>query len=282
VTSDHGNLAAIVESSTAPDEPVAGWDDAVGIASANLAPRAPWVDGDDLDDRGLAARANPLVALPLLAALVVLAWRRRARDDGRLAVLALLGIAAGVVATTRITGILVPYLVRWWWGMGAIAALAVLAAVSGSLPRRAVVVGGLATALLVTGRGLRGLPAAIPEGGLSRAVGGVLPVVLAALDPDERYIVRGFDRRTLDGNGVGLFAALERRGLHVFRERERDARITYGGWRLADDDDVDAVVSIVSVEDLERDWQSDPRDRLIVRWAPPGARGHAVFVHPTR
>ena len=117
-TGTTGNLGDIIESFRHPTEPVAGWEIGFGVMGRELGVVGPWITGDDVGPSGFLETASTIPATLLIvatAALGTLAWRRGAKDAGRLAALAVAGAVLGVVGVSRITGILGPYLARWTW-----------------------------------------------------------------------------------------------------------------------------------------------------------------------
>ena len=123
-----GNLAAIVEFFRHPPEARAGWRTAWGVMGTELGPPGAWLAGDERGVFGVApSAALPAVALVVLtAALGVLAARRGAPSPARLALLIVALCGLGVVATSRITGVIGTYIVRWWWVLAAVVWLSIV------------------------------------------------------------------------------------------------------------------------------------------------------------
>jgi hypothetical protein len=90
------------------------------------------------------------------------------------------------------------------------------------------------------------------------------------------------ERNTLADPGSGLLLALASRGYHVFSDRTPQAILTYGSWRVANADDVDAIVTMVAERDVVAGWQPPPHSRIVATFDPQRAAGigYVVFVTP--
>jgi hypothetical protein len=270
VTGDDGNLGLLVDYVRHPTEPSAGWEQAFGAMGANLRPIGPWVTGDDETGTGEARTGSTVPAVAVLVALAAAgAWARRRGDDdaARLSLVALVACGVGLIATSRVTGVFVPYVLRWWWAVAAVAMLAIVRCTF----RRAGSGVAFAALVVVSVAAADGSPAALPLEDVSRAIAAVGSPTEAALDPGRRYVVRSVDSRWWGAAGAGLFLELEHRGVDVVVEPGPDAALTHGRWRLAEPDEVNGVVTIVDVPDLERGWQAPAGSRRVASWDPLSA-----------
>ena len=251
---DDGNLAAIVEFFRAPPEPQAGWRLAWGIMGTELGPPGAWLAGDELGLFGVVP-SSALPALLLLGVTLlagVIAVRNGSASAGRLAVLVVAACGIGVVATSRITGLIGTYLVRWWWVLAAAVWLSIVWSVACSLRDRRVrdgllAVAGLATVALSIVATARAVPAALPDADPSETVGTLAAQLVTELDPDVRYLVDWTDAEGWGAVGTGLFVELEHRGHDVSVVPPRAPM--FGEWRTARPEDVDATVLVVGSSD---------------------------------
>jgi hypothetical protein len=282
LTGSPGNLGEIVDSFRHPTDAVAGWDAGFGVMGRELHLVGPWITGNDAGTSGYVSTASTVPATLLLlatAALGALAWRRGADDAGRLALLAVSGAGIGVVAVSRITGYLGPYLVRWSWVIAAFVWLSLLWSLW-SLAARASVTKALAAVSLVTVVGLAASTAwsAVsvppPEQQFSNTVARLGPRAARHLQRDQRYLVTFVDTENFGAPvGVGVFVDLERRGRHVRVERQFSR--PFGSWRTARRSQVDGVVIVVAGRDVERGWTPPPGARRIAAHDPLTPRDRA-------
>jgi hypothetical protein len=275
VSSDAGNLGNLLSYARSPSEPSVGWAAAFGVMGTQLRFPGPWITGHDADPYGIAMTGSTIPALVLIAVLVACIWwgRRRGSHDGaRLAVVALLVLGLGVVATARATPVsFFPYVLRWWWAIPAIAALAVAWTAMTTCPARlrtpatAAVLLGLVVTVAVD---LAGLPAPVPDAGLSRGMAALAEPTADALARNRRYLVRGQDERNVLAATSALYVELDGRGFNVFVEPHQDAETQYGSWRLAQPDTVDDVVTIVNLAELGTAWEPPSGSRRVALWDP--------------
>lgn len=115
-----GNLGRLLDGVRTGNggEPVAGWSTGVGLLTREFQPRPPWLGGadprDGLTDAVSGASAWLLVVpVGLLVIGGLAAWASGRRADRRWVALTACLTAAGVVALSRTTGFLVPYLFLW-------------------------------------------------------------------------------------------------------------------------------------------------------------------------
>jgi hypothetical protein len=182
-----------------------------------------------------------------------------------------------------VTGLFVPYILRWWWAVAALAAVTVVHAVldaavpeggrAGIAPALATLAGAGAVVLVVAA----GAPAPLPFEDVSEALAEVRDPVAAALDPDATYLVRGVDAATFGASGHGLFLDLERQGFDVRADRLDTAELAYGEWRLAAPAEVDGIVTIVSGADAAAGFRPPDGAALVAR-SGPSSGGYAVYL----
>jgi hypothetical protein len=283
------NLSALVSFIRHPSEAAAGWTTAVGTLGSELRPYGAWISGHETNALGTVRTGSTIWAIATIAAVIAAAWwarKRGERDAVELAVVVLVAIAIALIATDRVTGLFAPYVLRWWRGVAALAYLSIAWSLLFGLGKRAITVVAERIALpgiaVVVVLSLLQLPAAAPEALVSTATGAVAPSTAAALHRSQRYLVRGVESGTLADPGSGLLLALASRGYHVFSDRSPQATLTYGAWRVANADEVDAIVTMVAMRDLVAGWEPPPHSRVVATFDPPRAKGtgYVVFVSP--
>src|SRR5262245_6376965 len=281
-TGSPGNIQAIVESFLHPRDPAAGWSTAVGVMGRELSFIGPWSTGDDAGPFGTVVTASALpAALVLLttATLGALAWRRGAHDAGRLALLAVAGAVLGLVAVSRVTGVLGSYLVRWTWVLAAFVWLSLLWSLW-SLVARSSATTVLAAVALVTVLGLvasAGWSAGsvdVPGQQFSDAVARLGPPVARRLHRGTRYRVTAVDTENVPAPmGVAMLEELEDRGQRVSVEPRLSRAL--GGWRTEPRSRVAGVVIVVSGGDIERGWSPPAGSTRIAEYDPLSPRARA-------
>ena len=273
-TGSTGNLGDIIESFRHPTEPVAGWEIGFGVMGRELGVVGPWITGDDVGPSGFLETASTIPATLLIlatAALGALAWRRGAKDAGRLAVLAVAGAALGVVGVSRITGILGPYLARWTWVAAALVWLSLAWSLWSLLSRasmtRALVAAALVALIGVTvSNAWAATSVRAPDPQFSDTIARLGQSTTAHLQRDQRYLVTFVDSENSGAMGEGMFLDLAERGRQV-RVEPALSRLV-GSWRTARRSQVDTVVIVVAGRDLERGWSPPPGARRISAYDP--------------
>lgn len=270
------NLRALLAYSRHPTEPAAGIHLAFVAMGAELRPNGPWITGHDIGALGFLVASPEWPGLVMFAAVLaagLFAWRRGHHDAARLALVAIAGAVLALASTARVTGIFVPYVMRWWWGVAAIATLSIVWTVAlevrAARARAAIAAVGL-LGILVTGATMvSDLPVALPETTMSRVIAAVGPPTAAALDHDNRYLVRAIDPTALGASQSGLYFDLEQRGFHVFTDLDQLSSLTHGNWRVAGPHDVDEIVMIVALPDLDAGTYVPPSGaRLVATYDP--------------
>jgi hypothetical protein len=276
VSSDTGNLGDLLAYARSPGEAPVGWALAFGVMGAQLHFPGPWITGHDNPNiYGYAMTGSTIPALVLIAALVACIWwarRRGSHDAARLAVLALVVLGLGVVATARATpNSFIPYVLRWWWAIPAIAALAVAWTAMTTCPARlrtlatAAVLLGLVATVAVD---LAGLPAPVPHADLSRATAALAAPTARGLARNRRYLIRDKDERGFLAAKNALYVELHERGFDVFTEPGKHAAAQYGSWRLAQPDEVNDIVTVVNLAELGTTWEPPHGSRRVAFWDP--------------
>jgi hypothetical protein len=277
-TGTTGNLGSIIDSFRHPTEPVAGWEIGFGVMGRELGVVGPWITGDDVGPSGFLETASTIPATLLIlatAALGALAWRRGAKDAGRLAALAVAGAVLGVVGVSRITGILGPYLARWTWVVAALVWLS-LAWSLWSLLSRVSITRALVAAALVALIGVTASTAwaaasvRAPDHQFSDTIARLGPSTAAHLERDQRYLLTFVDSENAGAMGEGMFLDLAERGRHIRVEPELSRLV--GSWRTARRAQVDGVVIVVAGGDLERGWSPPAGARRISAYDPLSPR----------
>jgi hypothetical protein len=239
IVEQNGNLSDVAN--WLSDKPAGpGLDTGIRIMALQWGPRPEWIVGardPGLNGAGLLEENlwTPLVGVLAIAGLV-LAWRRRDRDDRWLGALALVGTVAGVVAAANVVGLPYFYLFRWTWAIGAAIGLFVLwtAWLLVADSRRDGLARGLGVAaivgivVLVLAMTIDAVDAGTPYGGDQRVIHAIVPPVLRAVPPGGAPVL-------VQTSGGGLFGAsivlaLEKRGDDV--KIEPSQRIYYSKGRV--------------------------------------------------
>ena len=228
-----------------------------------LGPPGAWLAGDELGPFGVVPGSTlPAVGLLILTSCVgVVAARRGAASAGRLAVLIVAMCGLGVVATSRITGIIGTYLVRWWWVLAAAIWLSIVWSVTCLLgaPGRGACCSAsraVATVAMSAVATVRAVPAALPDASHSTAVGALARRAGDRPRP-RRRLRRRLDRcRALGSRGD---RRLRRARAPRLRRAVLPARApTFGDWRTARAEDVDATVLVIGSTDAAKASRRPP------------------------
>jgi hypothetical protein len=279
-----GNVTEIARYFVSSDDAPAGAGVALGQAARHLAvPDAPWLG--DLEPNGPdgAILSGDLLALllPLAAFGLALAAAARARQWSAVRFQGLVGVlaASGVVATSRITGPVFGYLVKWWWVIACLWWLSTLwsAGVAlirwARLPRAArAALPWLVAPLLVvvvlatTARTAADADdAATPDPSATAVLGHLLdPTVDALGDTGPVLVVATGSIWGTTADAVRL--ELERNGIEV--SARPDDAFRFGPERSAEERPPEATVWVVSA-DAAFEWTHfHPEVALLASWDP--------------
>jgi len=193
-----GNLTSLVTQATTPGNTV-GWGAALDLAAEHLGLRGPWLGiGEPRNPAfgDLAGAAPGGLVIPVVAGGAAMVAAVRTANTTAVWLLGTIAalIATGVVAVSRIDGVLYDWLVLWWWPLAALWWAAVAFAAAGLVPQlrpgappsaapravawvAAAVVTGIAAALVVPAWGF-----ANPEPGYEPLTMDATAATLAALD----------------------------------------------------------------------------------------------------
>jgi len=287
-TGSPGNLGEIIDSFRFPQESPAGWDTGFGVMGQELGFVGPWITGHDTDPSGLGVGTASTVpaALLLLATgtLGALAWRRGAKDSGRLAILGLTGAGLGVVAVSRVTGFLASYQVRWSWVLAMLVWLSIAWSLWSLLTRSSRARPAMTTALVaVSAATAMGLTAStgwtaasvdVPNQRFSQVIARLGPRAARHLPTDHRYLLTFVDTEDLGAPvGVGMFLDLDERGRQM--RVEPLSSKAFGSWRTGRTSQVDGVVIVVAGGDIERGWTPPEGAQRIASYDPLSPRDRA-------
>lgn len=288
-----GNLTELIRYFRDPGEAAVGWAAAVGIAGRQLAPIGPWISGHETGADGLLATAAVAPAVALLLIVAVLggaAWRVGARRPAAMTALVLVLDLAGVVATSRVTGASFEYLVRWWWPLAMLTAIAgvwSVASIVGPHLRRVRVpvraLGAVAVLAVALIAAVGGSPVRVPEARASETVGGLVTQVRQHLDKTTSYVIVSVDSIGFGAVAVGVTTQLQLRGYRAFGPAFLAQ--AYGPWRTRRPDQVSATVFVVNAENELTGWNPPQGAERIARLDPidqPRARGLAYDVYLAR
>lgn len=281
-----GNLGLLVSYFTGGGDEPAGLGTATGMLARELGGVAPWMGGlEPADDAGALLTA-PLSGLfvPLVAfgAAAVLAAVAAARSALRLQVVVGVAALAGLVSTSRITGEVYAYLVRWWWAIALCWWLSVLWScwsAAPAVPRRALVpvVAALAGVVVVWSSStvVRGVDdVGTPDGEWWVTLEEIVPDTLAGVPRQGPVLVRAVGSKWGSiGDGVRL--ALEKDGVDVVVDDPE--LIRFGSGRAAADEPPSSVVWVVTgIDSIERARETAGLTE-IARWDPLTPDERAAF-----
>ncbi len=278
-----GNLTEIVRYFASSDDQPAGAGVAIDQAALHLSvPDAPWLghreqNGDDGAILGGPTRA---LLVPLAAFALALAAAARARRWPAVRFQAIVGALAvsGLVATSRITGPVFAYLVRWWWviaclwWLSTVWSAGVALAHWARLPRTVrAAVPWLAAPVLVavvlstsvrTASGAE--DAATPDPSATEVLGHLLdPTVDALRGTGPVLVVATGSVWGTTADAVRL--ELERNGIEVAAPPQDSYR--FGEERSADERPPVATVWVVSADSATQ-WLDHPEVTRVAGWDP--------------
>ncbi len=271
---DPGNITLFARYASAPPEPSVSWRLAVDIVDFEIGFPGAWATGREFTD--LSTSGFPFGAVAVLGLLGVLGFfaaRRRAGSAVRLAVLAVVATALGLVTTTRVAGYPFDYLFRWWWVIGALLWMSILTSGLALLhrsqpgsdsvsPRVLLAVAGCLALVL----GVRSLDVDPPNADYSIVAADLEEQLDARLDPDASYLYRYADAFTIGYIPTGVFVALDRSGYEVYADRGRpDA---YDSWHYADPSDVDMIIDVIGDDDAKAGFPAPEGSAVVATHDP--------------
>lgn len=287
-----GNLTAIASYFLDSSDRPAGLHDALAQAAGQLPwPHAAWLGtlpsfGPDgaLEGGDIAALFVPVL---LFASALALALWRRERSAARFQTLSGAAVLGGLLATSRITGPVFSYLVRWWivlaclWWLSILWSLlrSVLSIRVPALQLRRwvpalVIIVGLIASWSISRPTARLAPAALPpEQSNSELLAGLLPPLIDELHDagPVRVETIGSTWGTMaDGVRFGLTHA----GIPVVVDPEYAFK--FGHFRADDPDEPNANVWVVH-GDAVRIWLTLPNVQLVSIWDPLDAADRDVY-----
>lgn len=284
-----GNLGAIVEWSTSSTEPPLGLDSALRVAGPQLAARSSWSGATGAVDTfagGLIAGEVWEVLIPVgaLAAALLVALRRRHASLRDLVVLTTVGVITGIVALSRVTGIVAAYVVLWLrplallvWLCASWGAWTVLAPRVGRAHRE-VVAATAAVLLLATGAAtVATARQPVPNERESLAIEALGAQLRDTVAPDTTIVVRPTGEAFL-AIGAGVQMDLERHGYDVFEplppETSRHSALL-GTHRQLDPAAADEVLEVVSGAADVAAVEGDPAREVVASYSSLGPRDEA-------
>lgn len=292
---DSGNLTAVTSYFLNSTDRPAGLHDALAQAASNLPVRdTGWLGALPVVGADGAVEGGELLALllpvTLYVAALALAFATRARSAGRFQLIVGAAVISGVLATSRITGPMFGYLIRWWWVLACLWWLSITwsilsAALAWTRTPRAVkqvlpiLVVGLC--LLPSYRDARTSAraadvAATPEPSNSRLLHDLLPPLIGTLGSlDQVQVVRvEMVNSTWGTMADGVRYAITHAGDQIAVDSQYGFK--FGEHRSADRLDADAVVWVVSA-DAVRIWGQLPNVRTIAIWDPLSAEDRLIY-----
>jgi len=303
LTTDPGNLAVLRESFARPTEPPAGLRPALDVWLSYL--DVSWLLGDYEVNFVWARRGSQWAGIALLVVWVVaagLAWRRREQEPDlvRLHVVTAAALAVGLLAVSRILGMLVYWVVMWLWGITVLVLVAIAWTVvvlwrAHRPPGRArLPQGAVLAALLLAGSARFTYEAAHVR---AEGEGNELSEPIRALGPeaaanlrsgdapgggvDGRYELRwpGHPGGFLDAAGFGILLELERHGFDVRTPvRRSDDEVPYR-WADEDDPPPTAFLDYVLGDEAIARWRRQP-GAVQVAYDEGTYEPAALFAHP--
>lgn len=281
-----GNVGELVSYFAGGGDEPAGLGAAAGMLARELGGVAPWMGGlEPADDAGalptspLSGLGVPLVAFALATVLAVGAGARSA-----LRLQVVVGVAAlvGLVSTSRITGEVYAYLVRWWWAIALCWWLSVLWSCWSAVPaaaRRALVpvVAVLAGSVVwwSSATVVRGVDdVGTPDGEWWVTLEEIVPDTLARVPREGPLLVRAVGSKWGSiGDGVRL--ALEKDGVDVVVDDPEVVK--FGSGRAAADRPPRGVVWVVTgIEPIERAGETAGLVE-VARWDPLTPEERATY-----
>lgn len=249
--STQGNLAEIVRFFKHGRSTV-GLSSALPAAAKEIGITPPWLGWSEADLIGLPLKGwlPGAVALWSVTGLVALAaWRRRLRPLFLLALTATALVPVTVVAMSRTTDLLFPYVLRWTWPVGALLWVTVAWGLARLWPKAgvAIVVKAVASLLCLAAVGVSAVQAAsvqLPKEHDGVVAGRLISDTTRALRSGRRYQLRWSDPRAFGTISIGFAVGLLR---HDASLKVAPAYgFLFGAWRAAPDNPKLQTIFLVS------------------------------------
>ena len=290
-----GNLTEILRYFSDSTDRPAGLHDALAQAANNLPIRdAGWnggsamVGGDGAVEGGqLTSLLAPIAVYVMTLAAAVMTGARSAQ---RFQIITGVAVVSGILATSRITGPMFGYLIRWWWVLACLWWLSVVwSAISAArswsrtpqLVRQLLPIAVVGLCIVPAFGDARGSAHAAdqalpPEASSSLLLHDLLPPLIGALGSlDDVQDVRvEMINSTWGTMADGVRYAITHAGGEVVVDPQYGFK--FGEHRSADEREADAVVWVVSA-DAVRIWGQLPDVRTIAIWDPLSAEERAEF-----
>jgi hypothetical protein len=291
-----GNLTEILRYFSDSTDRPAGLQNAIAQAASNLPIRdAQWNGGFATVGADGAVEGGQLTALlvpiAVYAMTLAAAVMTGARSALRFQIITGVAVASGILATSRITGPMFGYLIRWWWVLACLWWLSVVwSAISAALTwtrtpqllRRILPVAVVGLCIVPAFGDARGSAHAAdhalpPEASSSLLLHDLLPPLIGALSAlDDVDDVRvEMINSTWGTMADGVRYAITHAGDEAVVDPQSGFK--FGEHRSADSREADAVVWVVSA-DAVRIWSQLPSVRTIAIWDPLSAAERADYI----
>jgi hypothetical protein len=217
---DPGNFTLLWREFGETEEPAIGWWAAFKGFAGEVNLLGDWIGGPGHLPTDAPNWFGFLAMVALFVGGSVVAVRRQDRAAIVLHATVLGGCLIGIASMSRIFGEFYPYVIRWLWMLALLGAVVpiwtILRHVQPLQDRLRPAHGAIGALAAVTVAAVLAsvsfARAELPSLRDSRLVGGVVPQVLASLDPAGRYLVRWHDPASLGGVGYGVVLEMERQG----------------------------------------------------------------------
>lgn len=279
-TSEQGNLSSIAEYVVEPSAQAAGWDIALRVFATEVNPN-PAASMGRFDASVSPSMLVPSLMLFAAVMLGLISYRVGLRSAARLCAVALVGLLAALVATSRITGMVHNYLLVYWWSLVPMLWLSILWSIQSLLARSAPVLARVLAAVFLIGVGagaatlsVQSLNPQLPVERQGRTVHVLGELMRDEMDPEASYLLDWRDRGEFGAVPVGLYFDLLRDGFDVVVPTGRT-----GTWHQFDDEHRgEAADYILMVNNFFEDpkVQQRPGSRVIATYDPLSSAERAL------
>lgn len=279
-TGEQGNLSSIAAYVLEPSGQAAGWEIALRVFATEVNPN-PAASVGRFDASVSPSMLVPSLMLFAAAVLGFISYRVGLRSAARLCAVALVGLLAALVATSRITGMVHNYLLVYWWSLVPMLWLSILWSIQSLLARSAPTAARAVTSVfvLVVGAGaavlsVQSFSPQLPVEREGRAVHTLSEAIREEIDPEPSYLFDWHDRGGFGAIPVGLYFDLLRDGYDVVVPATRRA-----SWRQFDDEhrreDAEYVLMVNNFAEDPRVPQR-PGSRVIATYDPLSSAERAL------